>query len=251
MWLLDNRDYQIAQIQPEVVPIVADLARVQLWPPALKEKRKRKAPLPRPEIAPPPTIDKPLLLAIADQYDVDGDDAESEDEHDAVMSDLLDKVDDVVGDSDRGDDSAGGLSDDEGAVGSEDPPPPVSSGSLCSVAVPGGHIAFYTKGDFEAVCSNACHRSGTTRCVLTRTKEAYKRSKVKRGGRPLGLMLVWLQKGCHGTRADHSSCVESITFAERVAARMAALAIPGFADLLNWERCDLEDFELAFEPLEV
>ena len=128
---------------------------------------------------------------------------------------------------------------------------------IVSALVPGGKFAFYlSKGDFEAICMRKEHKGATARCVLTKQAMTYKNDKggVLRGGRPLGLMVAWLARGCKDscdTKACHRDELALIDFKERFDARTSAMPLDGFTELLRKERGDLDDAELPFEPLTV
>lgn len=66
-----------------------------------------------------------------------------------------------------------------------------------------GKITFYaSKGVFEATCRNPDHG----KCVLTRThkaKASSARGQPPKGGRPLGLLAAWLEKGGVGSKEEH------------------------------------------------
>lgn len=97
--------------------------------------------------------------------------------------------------------------------------------------VPGGHIAYYKKGDrFYGYCDVPSHGK---LCRIERTARAGRR---KGQGRPLGLIMAWLAcGGQHDTQKQHLNNGRWQSHADRVAARTALEQIGGSAELLQFE----------------
>ena len=117
------------------------------------------------------------------------------------------------------------------------PPAPFAAGEEPDRAqqlwVRGGKLSYYTQKKFmTAICENKAHG----KCVLTRTihgREGFP------DGRPLGLMVAWLAKGCDlDTKRDHWRSIHWPTFAERCAARdeFAMLTHPDAVGMRQGER---------------
>ena len=76
------------------------------------------------------------------------------------------------------------------------PPGGIPMPALVNAFVPGGEIRYYaTTGNFVAYCCNKSHG----KCELTRGAKKTSRAK----GRPLALMMVFLSKHNHATKAAH------------------------------------------------
>ena len=109
--------------------------------------------------------------------------------------------------------------------------------------VPGGKISYYDNANnIEAVCNNHAHG----RCVLTRRMGQAKRVR----GRPLGLAVAWLAKGCHAAdKPAHWRVGDGWpTDEERVAARafLHAMDTDAARELLALEA--LRDDDERSEP---
>jgi hypothetical protein len=258
MWKLDDEDRPVCRLAPSVVPIVSLGDAKHFWPVAKKAARKR--PL-RGDAAVVGPVG--FVLAIEDLAgDFGGDEAavddEDEDPLDGVPPDLeallARAMLDEMGGDDADDAPDGGIDPDEAVR-----LPRVRADN--SMLVPGGRITFYVnKGDFEAVCTPHGRADGT-RCVVTRTNSAYasRSSHVGPpiGGRPLGLLIAWLARGCDcercPDRASHRTTISAIeaSFDERYSARLSATHLLGFNFLVSCERQDWHDDELPFEPSRV
>lgn len=237
LWTLCDDNYSIAERRPYVVPIKRLQAEVQLWPPPVKAK-VGKAASSSTAIVPPdsgPAAD-PGLLAIEDAYDADAAEPEG-----------------TGGDEDLDEELAALLYEGEFLAvedGDADAPERGKSDAFCEF--PNGIISFYkNKGDFEARCR--CHRA--ERCVLTRQNVAYNDHAAPndepRGGRPLGLMVAWLARGECACKSDHKESLHDINLEERINARVRSVCLPGFAELMSFERHELGDGELPVEPKHV
>jgi hypothetical protein len=240
LWFLDDSPFPVAQLEPSRVRVIRDGASSStLWPPPVKAKRPAFG-KPAKAIADGVVVGPELLLAIADAFDEDAaapdDDAVGPPvEEDPLLAVLLDEALEVLDDVDAA--------------------PHVVGGALATMIVPGGVIKYYpSKGDFEAVCNSAGHPTATARCVITRQCSSYKIGEriFRKGGRPIGLMIAWLARGCTCIdRQNHRDVLAEIDFKERYDARMSALAFHGYAALVACEREDWDDEELPFEPLDV
>ena len=130
-----------------------------------------------------------------------------------------------------------------GLEGEQMPPPAVPSraassagkaserdNALLLMQCDGGTLRYYKQGFFTATCNNPRHK----RCTLTRTAAAGKKPAQ---GRPLGLMLAWLQWG-EGleTRAQHWTRADWPSHESRSAQREAFSRREGAEDFLAFER---------------
>ena len=91
--------------------------------------------------------------------------------------------------------------------------------------VHGGKLSlYYARRTLVAECDNPLHG----KCHLTRTLRRAKRGRQTQQGRPLGLMLAWMAKGCGRDSKRHHWAEDCWpTFGERTAARAA---FQGLAD---------------------
>lgn len=108
-------------------------------------------------------------------------------------------------------------------------------GALASTETAGGLISFYRSGKFQAVCTNAFHGQ----CILTRGNT--KRAAWK--GRPLASMVLWLDLGrACATKQQHWDSLLEVenSLDRRRAIRGLIMGDPLFADVLGYERQDLE-----------
>lgn len=167
---------------------------------------------------------------------------------DSVRDELVEPLPEPVGQVRPN--GAGERPADEGeALGAElgvpPPPQPVELGAAgmrrnkgeATVVFRWGKITFYaSKGVFEATCRNPEHG----KCVLTRTHKGKPPSapgRFPKGGRPLGLLAAWMEKGGVGSKEEHwAPNVLKPTLAMRRAGReYIRLASNGIA-LLSKER---------------
>eukprot|EP00971_Amphidinium_carterae_P333415 6468159-Amphidinium_carterae.8 len=128
----------------------------------------------------------------------------------------------------------------------------VVSKADCTYFCDGGRISYYTSKDcFEAFCDRSSH--GTT-CTLTRTRKGRMRQGVETSiaGRPLGLLLAWLQRGanCH-CKEEHKcpSVLAGCTYEMRASARAEMMQSSVGRELSSYERGKHE--EETDEPLEL
>ena len=105
--------------------------------------------------------------------------------------------------------------------------------AACNAHVPGGRLAFYeSTGCFQATCDQ--HPS----CSITRIGRKAKASLLKPSkGKPLGLMVAWLQKAAEcPTKQAHKALLPTLDLATRKAARQRLLQEPSGADLVSFEK---------------
>lgn len=95
----------------------------------------------------------------------------------------------------------------------------------------GGTLAYYSKRNrFYAYCQEASHGKS---CRLERTAHAGKR---KGQGRPVGLLMAWLQDGArHANQKDHVNSARGLGHAQRVAGRQHFETLASARELLMHE----------------
>eukprot|EP00971_Amphidinium_carterae_P048166 948706-Amphidinium_carterae.1 len=105
--------------------------------------------------------------------------------------------------------------------------------ALADIAVPGGRIAFYAKGFFQATCETHY------RCVLTRTSLAGRHAGQ---GRPLGLLTSWLAMGPTVVdKTSHWDVIALLDHATREEHRAHLAGLEGSIEMLAFERDQRED----------
>ena len=99
-----------------------------------------------------------------------------------------------------------------------------------SVEVVGGRLAFYAAGFFTATCRNPRHG----RCVMTRSSQPGGKAAQ---GRPLGLLMSWLQRSdlCL-SKEEHWNKESMPSLEQRTAARNQLASVVGGQTLLAFER---------------
>lgn len=141
------------------------------------------------------------------------------------------------------------------AAGEAAPAPPVPAVDRVprgvaelEVGVDGGYIRYY--GGPKPFMVAHCIVHGERECRLTRTTAASETRGRSGQGRPLGLLLSWLQCGCRGDMVDaktHKGMRPWPTFDDRLRARQGFADVPESALWFAAEREQRED-EPAEEP---
>jgi hypothetical protein len=110
--------------------------------------------------------------------------------------------------------------------------------AAAELIIPSGVIRVYISNDnFVAECRLPGHDA----CIMTRKRHARPGTYPPRGGRPLGYLLAWLERGADlhlASKAEHwDGEIVSIPHDERAAARASAWTnIPGMAGITMYER---------------
>lgn len=228
-FMLEDSGRPIGDFVVDVVPIVplAPLAQqsFDFYPRLARQRRPNRYQAKRRKQAASGEQEQPAGGAdkLSSDSDNDGGDAssahvEADAEEDALNSfmaqfeeELLQRfepVDDVGAAAARAGEAA------PNALGPEavpPPPPPLvvaddrrRNRAAATVVFRWGKIAFYeSKSQFEVVCRNPAHG----KCVLTRTSRSKARSvgQAPAGGRPLGFLAAWLDRGDVADKAAHWS----------------------------------------------
>lgn len=115
----------------------------------------------------------------------------------------------------------------------------------------GGRIVYYiTRQEFYAECGlrGAGHDKLCRRCRTSRAPAGNWRNSAQ--GRPLGMLVLWLQSAGFFDSSDNHKLLFSCTFEQRKAARQHLKELPGSSVLFEFERPKLpeEDSEPEQDP---
>ena len=100
-----------------------------------------------------------------------------------------------------------------------------------TLEVPGGKLTYYAR---TQVCTATCSNDLHGRCVLTRTLVP---GKPTQQGRPMGLLMAWLEMGQHvGTKAEHWDKDSWPTHQERLMARGFLSTLEGSEGFFDAEK---------------
>ena len=139
----------------------------------------------------------------------------------------------------------GGDDDDDDDGGAADGPTGPRSKALVSAAVPGGRIAYYRGGTFQAVChlSTGTHQTWSVngspcKCQLSRTSRGSDDNENQ--GRPLSLLAAWLSvASSYPDKPSHTDVFVplALSYERRQTIRDRLMAVvPSFKQLAEHER---------------
>ena len=144
------------------------------------------------------------------------------------------------------------------AANAAPPPVPLEAAGVAPAARPRGRNEVRSNVGTGLILVNAAGRSldghcTICRCAVNRKYLPFRNARSARTlaqGRPMGLLLAFLQQPCSGNPEDHRAWIPLLSHGERLAAREAAMAAGLAPDLFVRER-EENDGDLDGEPLEL